>query len=153
MIIDLGYHWDGKKIFLYLLKEVLEITWLLLIASLSGPILIIFCPCQYTWLTPTNSPMLLRLYWFDSSPRRYVLKIHIFIESGLKIIQFKTKSGIFIKKNIHSIESKIFNRIIHSQKMEKIIQNSKMKPKYGFGPSWGPCIDNRPPEMDWNRSH
>ena len=52
------------------------------------------------------------------SPVRYVLKIHFFIESGRKMIQFKiqfkTKSKIFIQKNIHSIESKIFNRIIHS---------------------------------------
>ena len=47
-------------------------------------------------------------------------------------IQFKTKSGIFIQKNIHSIESRIFNRIIHSKKMRKIIQNSKIRPKYGF---------------------
>ena len=48
------------------------------------------------------------------SPERYVLKIHFFIEFGLKMIQFKTKSKIFIQKNIHSIESRIFNRIIHS---------------------------------------
>ena len=53
-----------------------------------------------------------------SSPVRYVLKIHFFIEFGLKMIQFKiqfkTKSKLFIQKNIHSIESRIFNRIIHS---------------------------------------
>ena len=52
------------------------------------------------------------------SPWRYVLKIHFFIESGLKMIQFKiqfkTKSRIFIQQNIHSIESRIFNKIIHS---------------------------------------
>ena len=40
------------------------------------------------------------------SPVRYVLKIHFFIEFGLKMIQFKiqfkTKSNIFIQKNIHS---------------------------------------------------
>ena len=52
------------------------------------------------------------------SPVRYVLKIHFFIEFGLKMIQFKiqfkTKSKIFIKKNIHSIEPRIFNGIIHS---------------------------------------
>ena len=61
---------------------------------------------------------------------------HFFIEFGLKMIQFKiqfkTKSKIFIQKNIHSIESKIFNRIIHSLKMREIIQNSKMRSKYGF---------------------
>ena len=38
-------------------------------------------------------------------------KIHFFIESGLEMIefkiQFKTKSGIFIQKNIHLIESRI----------------------------------------------
>ena len=71
------------------------------------------------------------------SPERYVLKIHFFIEFGLKMIQFKikfkTKSKIFIQKNINSIESKIFNKIIHSQKMRKIIQNSKIRPKSGFG--------------------
>ena len=41
-----------------------------------------------------------------TSPVRYVLKIHFFIEFGLKMIQFKiqfkTKSKIFIQKNIHS---------------------------------------------------
>ena len=37
------------------------------------------------------------------------------------------------KKNIHSIEFRIFNRIIHSRKMRKIIQNSKIRPKYGYG--------------------
>ena len=70
------------------------------------------------------------------SPGRSDLKIHFFIESGLKMIQFKiqfkTKSRIFIQQNIHSIESRIFNRIIHSQKMRKIIQNSNIRPKYGF---------------------
>ena len=56
--------------------------------------------------------------WCWCSPRRYILKIHFFIEFDLKMIQFKiqfkTKSKIFIQKNIHSIESRIFNRIIHS---------------------------------------
>ena len=60
------------------------------------------------------------------NPGQSVLKIHCFIESGLKMIQFKiqfeTKSGILIQKNIHSIESIVFNRIIHSQKMRKPIQ-------------------------------
>jgi len=41
-----------------------------------------------------------------TSPVRYVLKIRFFIELGLKMIQFKiqfkTKSKIFIQKNIHS---------------------------------------------------
>ena len=53
----------------------------------------------------------------QDSPGRSVLKIHFSIESGPEMIQFKiqfkTKSGIFIQKNIHSIESRIFNRIIH----------------------------------------
>ena len=44
--------------------------------------------------------------WHDDSRVRYVLKIHFFIEFGLKMIQFKiqfkTKSKIFIQKNIHS---------------------------------------------------
>ena len=40
--------------------------------------------------------------WQWLSPVRYVLKIHFFIEFGLKMIQFKTKSKIFIQKNIHS---------------------------------------------------
>merc|ERR1712062_516831 len=70
------------------------------------------------------------------SPVRYVLKIYFFIESGRKMIQFKiqfkTKSKIFIQKNIHSIESRIFNKIIHSQKMRKSIQNSKIRTKSGF---------------------
>ena len=54
-----------------------------------------------------------------ASPRRYVLKIHFFIESGLKMIQFKTKSWLFIHKNIHSIEPRLFKRIIHSGKLFK----------------------------------
>ena len=41
----------------------------------------------------------------SASPGRYLLKIIFFIESALKMIQFKiqfkTKSGIFIQKNIH----------------------------------------------------
>ena len=49
----------------------------------------------------------------QDSPGQSVLKSHVFIEWYLKMIQFKTKSGIFIQKNIHSIESKVFNRIIH----------------------------------------
>ena len=93
----------------------------------------------------------------SASPGRYLLKINFFIESALKMIQFKiqfkTKSGIFIQKNIYSIESRIFNEIIHSKKMRKIIQNSKRRPNMAFEPSWGPYIGNRPPEMDWNRSH
>ena len=36
-----------------------------------------------------------------SRGRRSVLKIHFFIESDIKMIQFKTKSKIFIQKNIH----------------------------------------------------
>ena len=36
--------------------------------------------------------------WPRDSPVRYVLKIHFFIESGRKMIQFKTKSKIFIQK-------------------------------------------------------
>ena len=75
--------------------------------------------------------------WSQGRGGRYVLKIHFFIESVRKMIQFKiqfkTKSKIFIQKNIHSIEFRIFNRIIHSRKMRKIIQNSKIRPKYGFG--------------------
>ena len=42
------------------------------------------------------------------SPVRYVLKIHFFIESGLKMvqfkIQFKTKSRIFIQSEKYSID-------------------------------------------------
>ena len=48
-------------------------------------------------------------------------------------IQLKTKSIIFIQKNIHAIEFRIFNRIVHPKKMREIIQNSKIRPKYGFG--------------------
>ena len=58
-----------------------------------------------------------------SSPGQYVLKIHFFIESGIKMIQFKiqfkTKSRIVIQKNIHSIEHRIFNRIIHSKELKE----------------------------------
>ena len=45
-------------------------------------------------------------------------------------IQFKQRSRIFIQKSIDSIEYRIFNRIIHSNKMRKIIQKSKTRPKY-----------------------
>ena len=47
--------------------------------------------------------------WYAGSPGRSVLKIHFFIESGLKMIQFKTKSGIFIQKRYS------FNRILNIQ--------------------------------------
>ena len=50
--------------------------------------------------------------------------------------------------NNHSIELRIFNRIIHSQKNRKMIQTSKIRPKYGFGALLRPLKDNRPPEMD-----
>ena len=67
---------------------------------------------------------------------RSFLKIHFSIESGPKMIQFKiqfkAKSETFIQKKFFR-ESRIFNRIIHSQKMRKIIQNSKIRQKYGFG--------------------
>ena len=50
---------------------------------------------------------------------RSLLKIHFFIEWGLKMIQFKipfkTKSRKSIPKNIHSIEYKIFKRTIPSK--------------------------------------
>ena len=73
-----------------------------------------------------------------------------FIELGLKLIQFKikfkTKSEIFIQKNIHSIESGIFNRIIHSPKKQ---ENYSKFQNMVSEPSWGPCVDNRPPEMDF----
>ena len=81
--------------------------------------------------------LFLKIISFVPRGVRYVLKIHFFIEFGLKMIQFKiqfkTKSKTFIQKNIYSIESRIFSRIIHSKKLRKIIQNSKKRPKYGFG--------------------
>ena len=46
----------------------------------------------------------------SSSPGRYVLKIHFFIELGLKVNQFKTKSKIFIQKKCS------FNRVQNIQK-------------------------------------
>ena len=59
----------------------------------------------------------------NCSPVRYILKIHFFIECGQKMIQFKiqfkTKSKIFIQKNIPSTESIVFNGIIHSKKIEE----------------------------------
>ena len=68
---------------------------------------------------------------------RYVLKIHFFIESVRKMIQFKihikTKSKIFIQKNIHSIESRIFSKIIHSQKNEENYSKFQNKAKKWLG--------------------
>ena len=56
------------------------------------------------------------------SPERYVLKIHFFIESGLKMvqfkIQFKTKSTMFIELGPeNSIE------LFIEENLRKIIQN------------------------------
>ena len=65
------------------------------------------------------------------SPGRSILKIHFFIESGLKNDSIPNSIQNKIR-NIHSRESEIFNSIIHSQKIKKIIQNSKIRPKYGF---------------------
>ena len=80
---------------------------------------------QHKWGLFQETNLFYRLHCVGS-PGRYVLKIHFFVNSGLKMIQFKTKSEIFIQKNIRSMESKIFNRIIHSKKLRKIIQNSKI---------------------------
>ena len=78
-----------------------------------------FPDAETHWFIPMY--VMLHGWWYCSyhlSHWRYVLKIHFFIESGLKMIQFKiqfkTKSRIFIQQNIHSIESRIFDKIIHS---------------------------------------
>ena len=61
-----------------------------------------------------------RLIMSSSSPGRYVLNIHFFIESGQKMIQFnipfKTKSKIFIQKNysFKKIPNYPFKENIHS---------------------------------------
>ena len=59
------------------------------------------------------------------------LKNHFFIESGLKMIQFKiqlkTNSKIFIEIYINSIEYRKFNRIIPSNEFEE--NHSKLKRK------------------------
>ena len=70
---------------------------------------------------------------------RSVLKIHFFHWIGPKndSIQNSIQNKI---QNIHSVESRIFNKIIYSQKMRKIIQNSKIRPKYGFWVILRPCI-------------
>ena len=50
-------------------------------------------------------------------------KLIFLIKSGLEMIQleiqFKTKSRIYIQKNIHSIEYRISNRIIHSKEFKE----------------------------------
>ena len=74
---------------------------------------------------------------FGFSPGRSVLKNYFFIELGLKIIpfkiQFKTKPEIFIQKNIHSIESRIFIRIIHSKHMGwEYVSREKKLPMVNF---------------------
>ena len=51
-------------------------------------------PAQFYWRM-VKAAYTTRL---GGSPRRYVLKIHFFIELGLKMIQFKTKSRILIQK-------------------------------------------------------
>ena len=65
----------------------------------------VFFADSYEILPPLSQVFLLlsaKRWWARGSPRRYVLKIHFFIEFGLKMIQFKiqfkTKSGIFISK-------------------------------------------------------
>ena len=63
-------------------------------------------------------------------------------------IQFKTKSRIFIQKNIHTIEYRIFNRTIHSKDLGKIIQSSNKRPNYGFGALHRTLYGSRTPEMD-----
>ena len=54
-------------------------------------------------------------------------KFNFFNESGLKMIQFKTKPKIFIQKNICSIEKGKFNRIIHSKEFEE--NHSRLRKK------------------------
>ena len=87
----------------------------------------------------------------DSGGRSF-LKMNFFIDSGLKMIQFKiqfkTKSRIFIQKNIHTIEYRIFNRTIHSKDLGKIIQSSNKRPNYGFGALHRTLYGSRTPEMD-----
>ena len=82
---------------------------------------------SWTWLSATERDIdgelarLVRWPETDLSPGQSVLKINFFIESGLKMIQFKTKCGIFIQ----SIESRIFNRIIHSKRWGKVFKIPK----------------------------
>ena len=62
--------------------------------------------------------------------------------------QFKTKYRIFIQKDIHSIEYKIFNRIIHSKEFKENYSKFQKGPKYGFGALLRPLYGSRTPEMD-----
>ena len=74
------------------------------------------------------------------NPGQSVLKIHFFIVSGLKMIQFKiqfkTKSKIFIQKNIHSIEYGKFNKSIHSKEFEENHSILKKGQNMVSEPSW-----------------
>ena len=75
------------------------------------------------------------------------MKTHFLIESGLKMIQFKTKPRIFILK-------KSFNRVQNIEKnyslkiMRKIIQNSEIRLKYDCGALLRPRIGKGPTEID-----
>ena len=81
---------------------------------------------EYFSSNKEKSENLVCLSW--SRGGRSFLKIHFFIETGLKMIQFKiqfkTKSQIFILKN-HLTESKMFNRITHSKNWGKLFKIPK----------------------------
>ena len=119
-------------------------------------------PLKWTEIGPTNDPWMI---WdefetfcndhFCKLKPEYFFKriIHFFIESGMKMIQFKTKSKIIIQQNIYSIEYGKFNRIIHSKEFEENNSELRKRPKYGFRALLRPLFGSGFPEMNWNRSH
>ena len=79
------------------------------------------------------------------------MKIHFFIESGLKMIQFniqfKTKSKIFVQKIFIQLSTE---NLIESfiQKNLRKINKIKKRPKYGFGALLRPLLGSRIPEVN-----
>ena len=79
------------------------------------------------------------------------MKIHFFIESGLKRIQFKiqfkTKSKIFVQKIFIQLSTE---NLIESfiQKNLRKINKIKKRPKYGFRALLRPLLGSRIPEVN-----
>ena len=70
-------------------------------------------------------------------------------------IQFKTKSKIFIQKNIHSIESKIFKKIFIQKKEENysIFKNSPPNMPKKLGQQKVECLLTSIKKLELQKTH